>query len=35
VVDWRSSVAREAAIVGDTAGVFADWQALADRWRAG
>jgi hypothetical protein len=35
VVDWRTNVAQKAAIVGGTAGVFTDWQALADRWRAG
>jgi len=35
VVDWRTSVAREAARIGRTAGIDADWEALADRWRAG
>lgn len=35
VVDWRTSVAREAARIGRAAGIDADWEALADRWRAG
>ena len=33
VVDWRSSVIREAAAFGKAAGVAADWAALADAWR--
>jgi 2-haloacid dehalogenase len=35
VVDWRTSVAREAAIVGNDAGVSADWPAISERWPAG
>ena len=35
VVDWRSSVARECARVGEAKGVSADWEAFADDWRAG
>jgi 2-haloacid dehalogenase len=35
VVDWRTSVAREAARIGADSGIDADWEALADRWRAG
>lgn len=33
VVDWRSSVIREAAAFGEATGVAADWAALADAWR--
>jgi 2-haloacid dehalogenase len=35
VVDWRTSVSREAGRIGADAGIIADWEALADRWRAG
>ncbi len=35
VVDWRGSVKRELARVGDAHGVRADWGAFADAWRAG
>ena len=35
VVDWRTSVAREAARIGREARIDADWEALADRWRDG
>lgn len=34
VVDWRSSVIREAAAFGEANGIAADWAALADAWRA-
>lgn len=35
VVDWRTSVAREAARIASEAGVTGDWEVLADHWRAG
>lgn len=35
VVDWRSSITREIRSVGERMGVEADWEAFADRWRAG
>ena len=35
VVDWRRSVARECARVGEAKGFSADWEAFADDWRAG
>ncbi len=35
VVDWRSSIARECAMVGEAKGISADWEAFADDWRAG
>ncbi len=35
VVDWRSSIARECATVGEAKGIIADWEAFADDWRAG
>jgi 2-haloacid dehalogenase len=35
VVDWRTSITREIRSVGERLGVDADWQAFADRWRAG
>jgi 2-haloacid dehalogenase len=35
VVDWRGSIAREAAAVGAARGIEADWEAFADAWRAG
>ena len=33
VVDWRSSVIREAAAFGRANGIDADWEAFADAWR--
>jgi 2-haloacid dehalogenase len=33
-VDWRSGVAAEARRLGELAGVSADWERLADAWRA-
>jgi len=33
-VDWRSGVAAEARRIGEQAGVDADWEGLADCWRA-
>jgi 2-haloacid dehalogenase len=33
-VDWRSGVAAEARRLGTLSGVHADWEALADAWRA-
>ena len=35
VVDWRSSIIREAARLGQAKGIDADWSAFADAWRAG
>ena len=35
VVDWRSSIARECARVGEAKDISADWEAFADDWRAG
>ena len=35
VVDWRTSITREIRSVGEHLGVEADWEAFADRWRAG
>ena len=35
VVDWRSSIAREAKMVGDQKGFELDWDDFADKWRAG
>jgi 2-haloacid dehalogenase len=35
VVDWRSSVIRELEEFGERHGLEQDWQAFADRWRAG
>lgn len=35
VVDWRSSVSRELAAFGARHGIFDDWAAFADDWRAG
>lgn len=35
VVDWRSSVAREAKAALAPKGIALDWSAFADRWRAG
>jgi 2-haloacid dehalogenase len=34
LVDWRSSIARQAAEMGRQRGVQADWTALADAWRS-
>ncbi|MCY4498997.1 MAG: hypothetical protein OXC14_17150, partial [Rhodospirillaceae bacterium] len=34
VVDWRESVAREAAAILDGRGVECDWHAFADAWRS-
>ena len=33
VVDWRSSVIREATAFGLANGITADWEAFADGWR--
>src|SRR6266566_7385534 len=33
-VDWRSGVSAEAKRLGALAGVDADWERLADAWRA-
>lgn len=33
VVDWRTSIVDAAKKVGGRAGVTADWEAVADRWR--
>ena len=35
VVDWRSSIAREAKMLGDQKGFDLDWDDFADKWRAG
>lgn len=35
VVDWRSTIAREARILGQTHGIDGDWEAFADEWRGG
>jgi len=35
VVDWRGSIAREAAAIARSRGVTNDADAFADRWRAG
>jgi len=35
VVDWRSSISRQAASFGAKHGVEADWDKFADDWRAG
>ena len=35
VVDWRGSIAREAAAVAQSRGIKLDADAFADRWRAG
>ncbi|MFG3260521.1 haloacid dehalogenase type II [Streptomyces sp. NPDC048172] len=34
MTDWRSSVAAELAVVGERAGLHADWAAVADAWRS-
>jgi 2-haloacid dehalogenase len=33
VVDWRTSIAREAAVIGRRHGLTVDWTAFADTWR--
>jgi 2-haloacid dehalogenase len=33
-VDWRSGIAAEARRIGSASGVNADWERLADAWRA-
>lgn len=33
VVDWRTTIVREATAIGQRVGVDADWEAVADRWR--
>ena len=35
VVDWRSSLIREGALLGERKNVKLDWAAFADAWRAG
>ena len=35
VVDWRGSIARQAADLAARHGLAGDWEALADAWRAG
>lgn len=35
VVDWRSSITREVSAVANRLGVEGDWEAFADKWRAG
>jgi 2-haloacid dehalogenase len=35
VVDWRSSIIREGALLGAARGLKVDWAAFADAWRAG
>ena len=35
VVDWRTSISRQAAEFGSKHGVTADWNQFADDWRAG
>ncbi|SUZ47871.1 uncharacterized protein METZ01_LOCUS725 [marine metagenome] len=35
VVDWRTSISRQAKEVGSRYGVEADWDQFADDWRAG
>ena len=35
VVDWRTSISRQAAEFGASHGVNADWDRFADEWRAG
>ena len=34
VVDWRTSVAREAREIGSEKGFSIDWEQFADDWRA-
>ena len=33
VVDWRSGVTRELAVIGETRGIAGDWERIADDWR--
>src|SRR5260221_12031701 len=35
VVDWRGSIAREAAAIASKHGINGDWERFADAWRAG
>ncbi|MCP4251554.1 MAG: haloacid dehalogenase type II [bacterium] len=35
VVNWRSSIAAEMAVFGQTRGLSCDWYGFADAWRAG
>ena len=35
VVDWRTSISRQAAELGTKHGIEADWNKFADDWRAG
>ena len=35
VVDWRSTIIREATRLGEEKAIDADWSAFADAWRAG
>lgn len=35
VVDWRTSIAKEAELVGRRHGIHADWWSFADDWRGG
>ena len=35
VVDWRSSISREAKMLGEEKGFDLDWNNFADKWRAG
>ena len=35
VVDWRTSISRQAAEFGSKHGITADWNQFADDWRAG
>lgn len=35
VVDWRSSIAREAKMMGEQKGFDFDWDNFADKWREG
>ena len=35
VVDWRSTIIREATRLGEAKGIDADWSAFADAWRSG
>lgn len=34
VVDWRTSIARECAVLGRAKGIDLDWSTFADDWRA-
>lgn len=35
VVDWRSTIIREATLLGKEKGIERDWAAFADAWRSG